>query len=235
MAFGIFLFALEPLFKRDFSKYLLITLIASSFHITALVAIPYFFIANLRFNTTVVIAIFTTLLALVYVGGQALNITSNIISALGTVNERYTDYSGDFFLSTNINYGFIHRIFFLVLIVYFYPRFRNNQQTRIIFNLAMISIILYPLSSYILILKRFDIYLSLFPIWSTLLILESLKNDKLLLLGLILIYAIGRTYLLVTGDYRYIPYSNYIVYFFAGEQLPYGFRYMFNFYFSPYG
>ena len=234
IAFGIFLFALEPLFKRNFIRYFLIIFLASTFHITALIAIPIYFISNMRFNSTAVLGVFIALLSLSYFGDQILTLISNILSAFGNVNARYSSYSDEYYLSSNINFGLIHRLFFLFLILHFYPNFRNNQITRIIFNLALLSIILYPISSYIVILKRFDIYLSLFPLWSTLLILESLEKNKLLLIGILLLYSIGRMYLLVTSDYRYIPYSNYLVYFFAGEQLPYGLRYMFNFYFSPY-
>ena len=213
IAFGIFLFALEPLFKRQFIKYSLIVLFASTFHVSALIALPIFFIATLRFNATIVLATFVILLALSYFGDQVLTLVSNILSASG--NERYSSYTNEYYLSSNINFGLLHRIFFLSLIVYFYPKFQNDLQSKIIFNLALISIIIYPISSNILILKRFDIYLSLFPLWSTLLILESLEKNKLLFLSLLLSYAIGRMYLLITSDYRYIPYTNYLLYFFT--------------------
>ena len=109
IAFGIFLFALEPLFKRQFIKYSLIVLFASTFHVSALIALPIFFIATLRFNATIVLATFVILLALSYFGDQVLTLVSNILSASG--NESI-DYTNEYYLSSNINFAYCIEFFF---------------------------------------------------------------------------------------------------------------------------
>lgn len=238
ISLGFWFVSIKYLYDRKFKTYLLLTLAASLFHLTALFMLPLYFLARVRIKGWIILISFIVFSIVAYKLDFLFQKINFILSYSEMLSSRMGGYlTLNQYTSSSINVGTIHRFFFLILLLAFRKKIEEyNEYSKLICNLAMISFIIYPFGMSIYVLQRFSLFVSPFVEISAIYALMSISktNFKTLLMFVFLSYSILRTILLVTSDYRYIPYTNYFISLIKGNNFNYSERDMFNFVNSPY-
>lgn len=89
IAIAIFLYAIRYIYNKNFKKYLLCIFIACTFHKTAIITIPMYFILNMKLNKKNIIIVSLTILML-YVGLDTILLKANSIFNINTT--KYLNY-----------------------------------------------------------------------------------------------------------------------------------------------
>lgn len=236
MAIGIFLLSIKSLINRSFIKYIIYMIVAMSFHMTAIIMLPLYYILNSRVDTRywVIIIILSWL---VFINP---NVISDLVFSLTSYSpyvaskfafyfERETDeVSGNLF-----SFGMLTTLVFCILILLSRNKIESVKNGNIIFNSAMLFFILYRIASTISLFYRFQLYVCVFYaiVIAYLCTTFTLKSRKIFL------WALFTLSLLVTSQLRYIPkfvpYSNYLKYAIKGEYPSYHYRSDYNFNANP--
>ena len=129
--------------------------------------------------------------------------------------------------------GMIIQLVFFILLVWKRQVIERQQNGIFIFNFAMIYQLFYRIALTIELFSRFQLFTSVFFCIALIMLLQAFKpfSQRLYLVYLLCIASVGTTKLFV--DYRYIPYTNYILYRFQ-EQPSYEYRSQYNYMHSPY-
>ncbi|MCU4517997.1 EpsG family protein [Acinetobacter radioresistens] len=107
LAMAIFALAVPYLIKRDFYKYFLICIIASFFHITALLMIPFYLLVNL--NVKLAYKLVATFLG-------SLILSRFLITYIASTNERYEGYAQ----TSENSGGFLKLAFYFFILIMIY-------------------------------------------------------------------------------------------------------------------
>lgn len=217
IALGISLQAFNKLFENKTLSYFLYTFIAMTFHVTAIILIPIYFVYKKDIKIT--FAIIATLI----VYSVAFNIDfliSNIYTPLmkisPSIGERLKLYLLDSrFISDKINAGSFIRLFILTILLIFKERIISGEKNRsYVLNLSILFLIFYPLGISLKVFQRFTLFLFPFYALSIVYLLKSLKinTNKIILNSFFLLFSLLQTYTTISKDFRYVPYTNYIDY-----------------------
>lgn len=107
LAMAIYMISIPYLMQRKFWRYMLVVLIAASFHKTIIIAIPLYFIFTMRYSYRT--------LALVTGGGLLVGyFLPDILSFGATIEERYTLY-----IEGHATGGYLLTFFYVILAIFF--------------------------------------------------------------------------------------------------------------------
>ena len=126
--------SIRYIIKRDLKRFLLVILIACSFHNSALIFLPAYWIPIKKYEPNKVLLVMALLLILGLTG-----LPSSLFSAYGEaaeMEERASAYAEDasgFRLAYLIESGF-----FLLLILLNYDKFKDNARTTVLLNLGLV-------------------------------------------------------------------------------------------------
>lgn len=141
------------------------------------------------------------------------------------------------YVATEINKGTYIRIFILLILLLFKSVILNGDKTRqYVYNLAILSMLLYPFGVTMKILHRFYLYLTPFYALSIIYLLNSftIKVNRYIIYSFFIGFSLLQTYVLVIYDYRYVPYSNYIKYWIKKDFPSIDYRNEYNKKYTPY-
>lgn len=236
IAVAIFLYASHYIINRSFLKYCICICLAASFHFSAIIFFPLYFLFTKRIPTLAYAGLFV-----VFVGVFAnRNLFSSIIrhffGAIPYIQQKIEFYiigdnpDGEGKL---ISLGmFIHLSFFILLLLY-RERIEQTKNGIFILNASLFYLLIYRLGSTIDIFSRFQLYLSVFySIGVVLLINIFVRSSRY-------IYVIGLLCLsfIATGkifSFKYIPYTNYLYYVLTDEYPSFEYRSEYNYRNTPY-
>lgn len=136
----IFFWAIQYIREKNFTKYIIFILIASTIHLTAVLYIPLYFFINRDLHK---VLLFSAIIAVVFyfIGiNSILNILFSIADSLGGKFIRITEAYIDSAVDAGFTFGFIFRTYLLVLLLILYKKLSS---VNIVFlNLALIYLIL---------------------------------------------------------------------------------------------
>lgn len=239
IAITIFLYSIPFLIKRNYLKYSLIGLFASTFHMSAFIITitGLLLISNFKIKTIVWVYVIFNIVILILDA----NTINNLIINIAKIFPAYEKYISDYILSSSVyiqgrsfSLGAILKIISFILIVIGRNRIEAFKYGDIIFNGSIIYLFLYTLGLNIPILVRFmHYYVIFYVIANSLVITLFAHNTKMLYWSFLFIVSLAFTYTTITSKYAYIPYSNYISY--IGKDKPnYNYRSDYNYIHSPY-
>jgi hypothetical protein len=237
IAASIFLFSLQYLIKRDFIKFLLVVLLAASFHYSALITIPFYFLVNvdLKKSTWVIVYSITILISVLYKGSLIDMISSTFSDNLyigGKIDFYFNE--GNYIDSRIFTFGGLAKLVFFLLTVYYKDEIiRMNSYGKFYFNWTMFFFIINRFAASIEIISRFQMYFAvLFCITIVLFIqhMDFVIGKLYKILVLLIIYF--TMYKEITSTYKYIPYTNYL--FYMNNDKSFDERVNYNFLNSPY-
>lgn len=237
MSITIFLFSLPYLINRRFLHYFALIVIATTFHVSAFLFLFLYFFAMKKQSTLFWIVTF----AIVYIFFSSRTFiiwfSSLLFSGIPYVATKIEAYLLDdnvFAQGRFFSLGMLIHLCFFILLLYLRKFVEQKENGILIFNLAIIYLLFYRLAITIEIFMRFQLYLAPCFCIALIRIAESftLKNRLLYITYLLCIASIGS--LKIFSDYRYIPYTSYIPYFFQGDYPSFEYRSEYNYRYSPY-
>jgi len=237
----IFLSSIKYIISNKLLKYIIMIILASSFHMSALLLLPIYFIRNTNINKKIILISLVGLVIFAVIGQWAFRkllvefiwTRSNIIAE--RFNVVYLDKS--FYENRNhiITVGFLVHVVMYILIFLKKEEIEKQKYGRLIFNLTYVYMIVYIVSFAIWIFFRMRLYLFV-PFCISIAYLPYLYTKlyaRLLSISIILIMSFFTMLSTITGSYKYIPYTNHIFYLFKNKPNFYE-RSDYNFRNSPY-
>lgn len=236
IAVAIFLYASRYIINRCFIKYFICICLAFSFHFSAIIFLPLYFLFSKRIPTWVYVGLF-----FVFVGVfTSRNLFSSVIELFfGSIP--YVQLKIESYLIDDNPDGegklfslgmLIHLSFFILLLIY-RNRIEQTKNGTFILNASLFYLLIYRLGSTIFIFSRFQLYLSVFySIGIVLLISAFVRSSRnIYIIGLLVLSFIATNKIF---SYRYIPYTNYLYYILTDEYPTFEYRSDYNYRNTPY-
>lgn len=225
IAIGIFLFAYTKYYKNNFRLYCILCLLGATMHVSLLfvllATIFARYIESRRYVNYVLFMFFASIVISLFP-----SIVKDFILLLSgismLVSTRADGYVSEVSSYSFIQLGSIANILFFIFI-YIYRR----KLSPSLFVLSCFSLIFYRLYFVIDIFSRF--YLYLFPFFAvsiSVIVFDSVKGFWYKLL--ISIYCLATVFMVVSGSYAYLPYSNYWVFYASNNLKSYSYRNNYN-------
>ncbi|MBE9469359.1 MAG: EpsG family protein [Bacteroidetes bacterium] len=212
LAMTLYLIAIDFIYSKKFIPFILIILLASTMHLSALILLPTYFLRyliNIKINKKTLVTL--TLLYVIwffYAPSFFSNILSNILSLpLFHAYEYYVPakLTG----LENIGLGFLFNN--VVLITLLYKLSVQSAKIRLLFILSIISFLIVPLQTIAPLVGRIGYYFGLLTIVCYPSLIQSIKNKYYkngLLLGIILVNIKG----FFDFFYSEIWYNDFLIY-----------------------
>ena len=236
IACTIYLYGYKYIEEQKCIKYILVCIIASSFHFTAIVLLPVYWLANTKIRSSVLVIAYILLNIILFIFPEKINaIFSNIG---GEIGQRLLSYfSGDkneYITSCGFSLGLLFRYFIFYLLITYRKQVEKKFGSPF-FYLIVLSIFIHRIGVNIPIFTRFVYYYAIpFVVYVSYSCTHfSLKSRRCYYI-FIFIMILFMTKSLITSDYRYIPYSNYLEYIMNVDKPSYEERFNYNYENSPY-
>ncbi len=241
IAATIMLFAIEKLISKNYWQYIFIVIIASLFHVSAILMLIIPVLFSFRINNWGLFTIFILLnIASVTLLSHFLGAVEFLSSLFSYLEGKFTSYfvkSGEETFGRLFSLGFIIQFLFFLLLLYSRKYLEAQGNTgKLIFSFGILYVFFYRLGLSIDLFYRFQMYLSLFYTIAIVNIQGIFKvginrtSYSIYLMSLLLMF----TYTTITSSPKYVPYTNYFVYSIFYDDLDYNYRSDYNYKFSPY-
>lgn len=230
IAVAIILYAFKYLEHKEYVKFLLLVLLASSFHITAFV-LMFLWGCLLRHISTKIYLICMLLLMLLLNNDLIINLLGNVTGL------EYIEQKIDFYSSSKDGVGqtfsvkmFVN-LFFFLLILWKREKIEAYPHGVFLLNSSLFFVLFYRIGLGMHILYRFQLYFCLpYCVCVILLIRMFAKSSYLIyIVGLLLISLAGT---MIVRNWRYVPYTNYLCYIY--DSLSFDYRSSYNIKNTPY-
>lgn len=237
IAISISLLAINSIISKKPIHFFLIILLAATFHTSAVfLAICYFFVRK-KVSTKCYVVLFI-LTNIIFASRELfIDIISFLFGGIPYVSAKIESYiigESQYAEGRVLSLGMIIHILFFLLLITKRSFVEQSKNGVVIFNFAILYLLLYRLSTTIEIFARFQLYTSPFFCIAIILLTHAFvcKVRLYYVTYLLLVASIGTVK--IFADYRYIPYSNYIPYFITDKYPTFDYRSSYNYKFSPY-
>jgi hypothetical protein len=233
VAMAVSLYCFKYYEERKIFKYMLFALLATSFHNSALILFPLYFVrlGNIR-SRYVLIAFLLYNIVLSY--SNASNLQSYFVLLDGSDLQAYYDSylsRADEALGKGISASFIiHTVFFLLVLMN-KKKILQYKYGNAMLLCGIIYPFLYRLGQVVWIFGRFEYYTCVlyFCVVSKLIITSRYRQ---ILIVAVYFNLLLYTYKTITANSKYIPYTNYLLEFY--NDYSYSYRSNYNYIHSPY-
>ncbi|NLJ19572.1 MAG: EpsG family protein [Bacteroidales bacterium] len=239
IALGFSFIAFKNLFENKTTNFFIFALIAMCFHLSAIIILIFYLLYKKNIKTHIVLLLAIVCYIVAYNTDFLISkvyIPLTKISPL--IGERLKNYFLDpRYISEKINIGAFVRLFVLfILLLYKEIIISGDNKRQYVFNLSILFLLLYPFSITMKIFHRLSIFLAPFYILCISYMLKSftIKVNKYILYTFFVLLYFKQTYSLVTDDYRYVPYTNYVCYCVKNDFPSIEYRHQYNPKHSPY-
>jgi len=212
LAMCIYIIAVDFIYKRKIFPFILLILLASTFHSSAIILLPTYFFSYINLNTTIKSLIWVTPLYLLWFFGISNIFGHSLFSLLLNIDllEKYSIYltQHDLFSGSGLGIAFFSVIF---LVVISQLRYIKNDYVKLISLLFLIMIIIIPLSSFAPHLSRIGFYFSILSVACIPILLSHLKarNVRFVLMAGIIFFHI---YKYIEFFYSSVWYNSFFIY-----------------------
>lgn len=202
MAIAIFLFSLKYIYERKLIKYIMCIFLGAIFHTSILALVPMYFILSKKISFKYILGI----IFLVIILGE-FGILKIITAKIPFFGERYEESKIFFTGKQNI-----YRIIFELIITGFFiipidlKKIKSTKE-RIFYNIFFIKLIVFIMTSYIVIFSRFLLYFDNCIILSYPILYEKIKNKKIWIGILICYYFVMYIRFIKVGSHQVFPYK----------------------------
>lgn len=205
LAISISILGLKYLKERKFLKYLLIILIAASFHYSALVMIPVYFFVNINLTYKKII-IFFLITSFGYI------FFDKILAIALKIFPMYSEYLySDFLKPLSVKSILIFLFIFIILLFFKKYIIDQDKKNSMYINIAFLCFLISIFQTKIGVLDRIPYYLNIFSIFSIPLIIDCFENEKQKRLAGTFIIIFGilyNVYIFLSRFHGVTPYSS---------------------------
>jgi hypothetical protein len=221
MAMAFVLLSIPLIVNNKFFYFLLIVMIGSLFHVSAIIFLPFYFLAKIKIsNKKIIFILVCSIILAIPIRALVANSSAlQLILELSTFSH-YSTYNDEetYRVNTSIlSIALLQRIIILVLFLYNYKRIKIKSNIKVLLrNGYFISIVLFVLLSFNgQFAARLSFYYKNLDILMVPLIVYSIRNKsvKLFVFIFFLIFCLLGTYRLINIPNGYlIPYDNLLNY-----------------------
>lgn len=214
-AYLIGILALTQAYEKNFIKFIFLFLLSLSFHTSAIVLLPIYFIANIKFKKMQILTVLIVSFVLAYqIGIIEIFITKGI--QWGVITS-YIDYYSQFTRYTSNSLpilGLLYRLLVLGILLYYREKlFKEDKRYNFLINMYFFGVVAFiALGEISLISNRVSRYFTIFETIAFPYILVNLKNTNKVIL-LIVIFVLGIYFYLDTiylkNPESFLPYRIY--------------------------
>ncbi len=206
VAIAIFIYSIDYLFKKDIFRYTISILIASSFHQSALILLPLYFIFVFDWRITDIKLVILFFFFSFFLFSSQI-ISPYLISFVNFYFQKYSIYEGGILLDSGIGLLFSIAIFILIL---YYTKFQDRE-SMLFFKIIIISYFFLPLGFIVSLISRVKMYLepsliAVFPIIASTIHDNYTRN---LLLIVYLLFILYLFYNFIALDISNISFAEY--------------------------
>lgn len=234
IAVSIFLSSTKYLREGRIKPYLFMTLLAISFHFSAIVMLLLYYWGRKKYSNRNLIVIYVICNMLLLSNSLIFSVASALFSSVPLVGDKIVAYStgeGDGG-GKLLSFGYlVHTSFFIFLLCgrKYIEREKNGQM---IFMFAILLPIFFRLGLTITVMGRLQLYIAVFYVVAIGMLFNAFEwRSKLLYVFMILIVSIASCFSYMTKDSRYVPYTHYLL---MDHDMSYDERAEYNSRHSPY-
>lgn len=239
IAVAVFLLSIPFLIRREKLKYFLCCGLALSFHLTAIIMPILFFLLYKKISTKGYILS----LIVIFIAFSSADIFSSIVIRFANINpfilkkvEWYILGEAPESGGSLFSIGALIQIIFFFLILSVRNKIEGRENGLIILNGALIFILIYRLGLTITIFSRLQLYLVVFYVIGVCFTINAFKwNVRNFITCLCIAYSCLVGYKNISSSgWKYVPYSNYLIYLFDGKSMSFSERSNYNLKTTPY-
>lgn len=236
IAISIFIFAVKYIVHQKLFIYCGLICLASLFHTSAIIFLPFYFIANKKIKNFWFVLLFVLFNVFFASKDFLVDFIDYIAGGIPYVSAKLNSYIVNESIYAEgrlLSFGMIFHILFFVVLLLKRRNIESYENGIIIFNSAIIYLLFYRLATTIEIFARFQLYLCVFFCAAIALLssMFNLRSKIIYTLYLLLLAFVGSNR--IYADFRYIPYSNYLEYVIKGYFPSYNERDNYNLKHSP--
>lgn len=236
IAIAIFLSSLKYMRERRFLPFLMLTLLAISFHFSAIIMLLFYYFGNKSYKTSNIVIVYVVVSVLLLDRNIIFSILDNLLSSVPLIGSKIAIYAepesgdgGGKLLSLGL---VIHTLIFILLMLG-RDKIERNPHGKMIFMFSVLFSLLFRLGLTITIMGRFQFYIAIFYVASIGMLYYAFEvRSRILYLCFVLLISVGPCISYLIKDSRYIPYTNYL--FFIGDDMSFEERSQYNPDNSPY-
>lgn len=236
IAVYVFLCGINWLINRNLKRYILLVVIASLFHYSAIILLLFYFILHREYSTKCIIILFLCANIFLLDSDVIFKLISFLFSSIPTIAlkiESYTEGEGIRFAQGKIfSLGYLVHIIFFIIILYSRKRIEKLENGKFLFNVSVLFIFIFRMGLTILVFSRFQLYIICFYSIVVAYLIYSFANKyKLMYISfvfLVSLYAVSSQ----MANIYYVPYTNIL--FYLDSDVSFEERDRFNLENSPY-
>ncbi len=209
LAFSVAFYSIKYIFRKEYWKFVLMILLASTFHISILLVLVAYPLGKIKWKPWLI---------------ALLSIFSISLIALPNVYRRlvfliYPQYENTIYDTGDISYINIARcIAVLIFAIVLYKKvIKDNERNRFYFNMNIFAAIVYICCSFLPVVSRIGYYFNIFQILLVPALIDAIPKKWVRVVLKVLIVAVGfayYVYFIYSSQYngtRLIPYFNWII------------------------
>lgn len=241
IAVGLFMLSVKYIIQHRFWPFFLLSLLAATFHLTALFVIVIYPLFTKDVKKWIYVALYVIINVLFWNRDLIINIISSIAGLIPYVESKFISYilsDSDYAQGAIFSFNLLWQTALFILLVCYKERIveKLGDYGLFAFNCSMIYFLLVRFATSMQVMMRFQLYFSVYvSICVGLLILSFEWKSRLMYLGLLFMVS---SYIYVeklTATKIYVPYSNLVEYAVKGEFPSFSARFHYNYKHSPYG
>jgi len=223
IAISIALYSIPALLERNKWKYFLIILIATAFHYSSLIMVPFYWILNKQYKNSTVVFVFI-LFNLAFIDAKILySLADFLVGWIPAVAYRLHIYSTGIdsagITGKAFSFGYALHLMIFILILIFRKRIESLQYGNFLFNVSIVYICLFRMGLTVAVFSRLSLFCAVFYSITVASIMQGFEmRSRRIYTIFLLIACLFAGYSSLTVDSRYVPYSNYLEY--VGKDKP---------------
>lgn len=206
IAIAIIFVSLKFIKENRFFPFLLLVLLAATFHKTAVIMIPLYFLLRLRLKQSYMLMITAVGICFIPLRGVLTNLL---------VNTFYPHYAGTDLIKSLSAFEFLYYVLLFSLVLFLCFRYKssffNDAYNLIIFNAAFYSFLVYLCLSFVPEINRIAIYIEFFVILLIPRLIAEEKNKKVRFIYYAVFISLYLVFFVVSigvmGRYNVLPYQ----------------------------
>lgn len=241
IAVGLFLLSVKYILSREVWKFLLVILLATSFHATAIFAIPMYWLGVKDISRKIYIILFLAI-NILFINREIL---FNVIVLLFGFVPYFSEKVITYFLLDSVyvqgsvfSFGMLwHMALFVLMMVYKDTIIEKigNRYGVLCYNFAIIYLMLVRCALSVPVFMRIQLYYSVFFCICVALLAFSFDwRSRVMYVAVIFLVASYTCYDRTTGSARYVPYTNLVQNVFKDTNPSFSYRFYYNIKHSPY-
>ncbi len=238
IAVSICLIGIRFLLKRNFWKYLAVILIATSFHISAIIMLPVYYYFTKRIASKYYVISFVIIYLLFSTPELFWLIISKLFSWIPYIHRKIDSYTigkhAEFAQGRLFSLGTIVYVVFFILLMFYRKKIESLKNGVLLFNAAILYLLFYRIAITIDIFGRMLFYFSIFYSIAIVSLISIFEFSSRLIYIFYLLFLSFISTTRIFQDFRYIPYTSYIPYFLKGNYPTFEERSDYNYVNSPY-